>query len=234
MSRWNLISIYAFGETAPQNSVVIIDMNMPMQPLRRPITTDSTLTNPNTRILALKAQLPGTTVNLNPIPWSGWQRIHWIGDVGGCFRYLLLDSPGRCLHQSPISRRCRGKHGGCLSNAYNANKRTEHVSCAADWRLLFLLYENQQCVHCNCSQQQCQCNLYIQVCRWGCYVAKSHFGGVFDEDARFFMAVPPILVSWILENKEEMGDFPFFIKGMVLGNLESVSIVPSCMFPVYS
>lgn len=41
-------------ETAPQNSVVIIDMNMPMQPLRRPITADSALMNPNTRILALK------------------------------------------------------------------------------------------------------------------------------------------------------------------------------------
>ncbi|PPR96846.1 hypothetical protein GOBAR_AA23821 [Gossypium barbadense] len=47
-------------ETAPQNSVVIIDMNMPMQPLRRPITADSALMNPNSRILALK-QLPGTT-----------------------------------------------------------------------------------------------------------------------------------------------------------------------------
>ncbi|GAY40449.1 hypothetical protein CUMW_052030 [Citrus unshiu] len=48
-------------ETAPQNSVVIIDMNQPMQPLRRPITADSALMNPNSRILALKAQLPGTT-----------------------------------------------------------------------------------------------------------------------------------------------------------------------------
>ncbi|RVW42271.1 Clathrin heavy chain 2 [Vitis vinifera] len=43
-------------ETAPQNSVVIIDMNMPMQPLRRPITADSALMNPNTRILALKGE----------------------------------------------------------------------------------------------------------------------------------------------------------------------------------
>jgi clathrin heavy chain len=41
-------------ETSPQNSVVIIDMTMPMQPLRRPITADSALMNPNTRILALK------------------------------------------------------------------------------------------------------------------------------------------------------------------------------------
>ncbi|KAL2927367.1 Clathrin heavy chain 2 [Bienertia sinuspersici] len=41
-------------ETSPQNSVVIVDMNMPMQPLRRPITADSALMNPNTRILALK------------------------------------------------------------------------------------------------------------------------------------------------------------------------------------
>ncbi|KHN46140.1 Clathrin heavy chain 1 [Glycine soja] len=48
-------------ETGPQNSVVIIDMSMPMQPLRRPITADSALMNPNSRILALKAQVPGTT-----------------------------------------------------------------------------------------------------------------------------------------------------------------------------
>ncbi|CAM0950540.1 unnamed protein product [Alopecurus aequalis] len=48
-------------ETSPQNSVVIIDMAMPSQPLRRPITADSALMNPNTRILALKAQIPGTT-----------------------------------------------------------------------------------------------------------------------------------------------------------------------------
>ncbi|KAG6533093.1 hypothetical protein ZIOFF_006954 [Zingiber officinale] len=48
-------------ETSPQNSVVIVDMNMPMQPLRRPITADSALMNPNSRILALKAQIPGTT-----------------------------------------------------------------------------------------------------------------------------------------------------------------------------
>ncbi|KAK8691648.1 hypothetical protein V6N13_075149 [Hibiscus sabdariffa] len=43
-------------ETAPQNSVVIIDMNMPMQRLRRPITADSALMNPNSRILALKGK----------------------------------------------------------------------------------------------------------------------------------------------------------------------------------
>ncbi|KAF9597990.1 hypothetical protein IFM89_023475, partial [Coptis chinensis] len=36
------------------NSVVIVDMSMPMQPLRRPITADSALMNPNGRILALK------------------------------------------------------------------------------------------------------------------------------------------------------------------------------------
>ncbi|KAL2668641.1 hypothetical protein AAZV13_01G141200 [Glycine max] len=48
-------------ETAPQNSVVMIDMTMPMQPLRRPITADSALMNPNTRILALKAHVPGST-----------------------------------------------------------------------------------------------------------------------------------------------------------------------------
>jgi clathrin heavy chain len=48
-------------ETSPQNSVVIVDMSMPNQPLRRPITADSALMNPNSRILALKAQLQGTT-----------------------------------------------------------------------------------------------------------------------------------------------------------------------------
>nr|NP_001236999.1 clathrin heavy chain [Glycine max]AAC49294.1 clathrin heavy chain [Glycine max] len=48
-------------ETAPQDSVVIIDMNMPNQPLRRPITADSALMNPNSRSLALKTQLQGTT-----------------------------------------------------------------------------------------------------------------------------------------------------------------------------
>jgi clathrin heavy chain len=44
-------------ETSPQNSVVIVDMNMPNQPLRRPITADSALMNPNSRILALKGWL---------------------------------------------------------------------------------------------------------------------------------------------------------------------------------
>ncbi|XP_047149624.1 clathrin heavy chain 2-like [Vigna umbellata] len=43
-------------ETSPQNSVVIIDMTMPNQPLRRPITADSALMNPNSRILALKGK----------------------------------------------------------------------------------------------------------------------------------------------------------------------------------
>lgn len=48
-------------ETSPQNNVVIIDMAAPTQPLRRPITADSALMNPCTRVLALKAQIPGTT-----------------------------------------------------------------------------------------------------------------------------------------------------------------------------
>ena len=57
-------------ETAPQNSVVIIDMNMPMQPLRRPITADSALMNPNSRILALKG------VPLFPIPFFFYFQIN--------------------------------------------------------------------------------------------------------------------------------------------------------------
>ncbi|KAF9598675.1 hypothetical protein IFM89_029925 [Coptis chinensis] len=44
-------------ETSPQNSVVIIDMSMHNQPLRRHITADSALMNPNSRILALKGEL---------------------------------------------------------------------------------------------------------------------------------------------------------------------------------
>ncbi|WJX32798.1 Clathrin heavy chain 2 [Trifolium repens] len=44
-------------ETSPQNSVVIVDMSMPNQPLRRPITADSALMNPNSRILALKGRI---------------------------------------------------------------------------------------------------------------------------------------------------------------------------------
>ncbi|XP_024023044.1 clathrin heavy chain 1 [Morus notabilis] len=47
-------------ETAPQNSIVIVDMNLPNQPLRRPITADSALMNPNSKVLALKAQVQGT------------------------------------------------------------------------------------------------------------------------------------------------------------------------------
>lgn len=44
-------------ETSPQNNVVIIDMSMPMQPLRRPITADSALMNPSSKVLALKGKL---------------------------------------------------------------------------------------------------------------------------------------------------------------------------------
>ncbi|KAF9611320.1 hypothetical protein IFM89_030109 [Coptis chinensis] len=42
-------------------SVVIIDMNIPYLPLRMSITADSAMMNPNSRILAFKNQLPGTT-----------------------------------------------------------------------------------------------------------------------------------------------------------------------------
>ncbi|VAH86262.1 unnamed protein product [Triticum turgidum subsp. durum] len=49
-------------ETSPQgNSLVMIDMAMPSQPLRKPLTVDSALMNPSTRILAIKAKIPGTT-----------------------------------------------------------------------------------------------------------------------------------------------------------------------------
>ena len=44
------------GKVDPITIIVIIDLNMPMQPLRRPITADSALMNPNSRILALKGK----------------------------------------------------------------------------------------------------------------------------------------------------------------------------------
>lgn len=47
-------------ETAGNNSVVIIDMANPMQPLRRPITADSALMNPSSKVVALKAAIPNT------------------------------------------------------------------------------------------------------------------------------------------------------------------------------
>ncbi|KAJ1440431.1 Clathrin heavy chain, N-terminal [Sesbania bispinosa] len=57
-------------ETAPQNSVVIVGMNMPMQPLRRPIATDSALTNKNSRILALKKLYYTCARKIDVIPRS--------------------------------------------------------------------------------------------------------------------------------------------------------------------
>jgi hypothetical protein len=67
-------------ETSPQNSVVIIDMAMPMQPLRRPITADSALMNPNTRILALKGSdllpLPTARTSYRSSPFGA---LHFVG-----------------------------------------------------------------------------------------------------------------------------------------------------------
>eukprot|EP01018_Ginkgo_biloba_P000169 Gb_33029 [translate_table: standard] len=70
-------------ETAPQNSVVIIDMNMPMQPLRRPITADSALMNPNSRILALKGfvVLPFLNNNFVKLQISFFFRVTWEWEV---------------------------------------------------------------------------------------------------------------------------------------------------------
>ena len=46
-------------ETGANNSVVIIDMAQPNTPLRRPITADSALMNPESKIIALKASAGG-------------------------------------------------------------------------------------------------------------------------------------------------------------------------------
>ena len=48
-------------ETGGNNSVVIVDMASPMQPIRRPITADSALMNPISKVIALKAAVQGTT-----------------------------------------------------------------------------------------------------------------------------------------------------------------------------
>ncbi|KAF9622450.1 hypothetical protein IFM89_031253 [Coptis chinensis] len=50
-------------ETSPQNSVVIIDMSMPNQPLRRPITADSALINPNYFLSRQKAESDTSVVD---------------------------------------------------------------------------------------------------------------------------------------------------------------------------
>ena len=47
-------------ETSPSNSVVIVDLANPNPPLRRPITADSALMNPASKIIALKAKVAGT------------------------------------------------------------------------------------------------------------------------------------------------------------------------------
>jgi clathrin heavy chain len=49
--------------TGGTNNVVIIDMASPMQPMRRPITADSALMNPNSKVIALKAAVPGQTAD---------------------------------------------------------------------------------------------------------------------------------------------------------------------------
>ena len=47
-------------ETSPQNSVVIVDMTNPMSPARRQITADSAIMNPDQKVIALKAKVPGS------------------------------------------------------------------------------------------------------------------------------------------------------------------------------
>lgn len=46
-------------ETGASNSVVIVDLSAPMTPLKRPITADSALMNPATKVIALKASVAG-------------------------------------------------------------------------------------------------------------------------------------------------------------------------------
>lgn len=48
-------------ETGAQNSVVIVDLASPLSPLRRPITADSALMNPISKVIALKATVAGAS-----------------------------------------------------------------------------------------------------------------------------------------------------------------------------
>ena len=48
-------------ETGPSNSVVIVDLAAPLTPLKRPITADSALMNPASKVIALKATVAGST-----------------------------------------------------------------------------------------------------------------------------------------------------------------------------
>ena len=47
-------------ETGASNNVVIVDMANPLTPLKRPITADSALMNPNSKVIALKATVAGS------------------------------------------------------------------------------------------------------------------------------------------------------------------------------
>ncbi|EFJ17279.1 hypothetical protein SELMODRAFT_115182 [Selaginella moellendorffii] len=52
-------------ETSPQNSLMIVDLSVPKQPLRRPIAADSALMNPLGKVLALRAQEQLQVFNLD-------------------------------------------------------------------------------------------------------------------------------------------------------------------------
>jgi len=82
-------------ETAPSNSVVIVDMAMPMQPLRRPITADSALMHPDQKILALKGMysLPLCTFGAR-----GESEVFFSLHVPACFSTLLWPPGSPLLH----------------------------------------------------------------------------------------------------------------------------------------
>ena len=50
-------------ETGATNTVVIVDMASPMQPARRQISADSALMCPDKKVIALKANVPGTAAD---------------------------------------------------------------------------------------------------------------------------------------------------------------------------
>ncbi|KAL5997903.1 hypothetical protein ACLOJK_008837 [Asimina triloba] len=56
LNRWTIVQKLVSGSVGSVPNQIFM-----IQPLRRPITADSALMNPNSRILALKAQLQGTT-----------------------------------------------------------------------------------------------------------------------------------------------------------------------------
>lgn len=66
-----------------QNQVVIVDMSDPNNPIRRPISADSAIMNPASKVIALKGEL----VKLMEVSFKGSQLYNF------CLQYLCKSDP---------------------------------------------------------------------------------------------------------------------------------------------